>query len=114
MATPNGAIYMVYITCKDRTEAKSVVRTLLEQRLIACATMTPTTSMYWWQEKKEITKEVIILAKTTEKKVTSIIRTVKKIHSYTIPCILAWKIDAANKDYLKWVNEVTKGKQRVK
>ncbi|MBI2549509.1 divalent-cation tolerance protein CutA [Candidatus Woesearchaeota archaeon] len=98
---------IVYITCKNKNEAKHIVTQLLEQRLIACATMIRAKSMYWWQQKKETTSEVIIFAKTTEKRVSAVMREVKKIHSYKIPCIISWKPTLVDKSYLQWVGKET-------
>ena len=95
---------LVYITCKDKEEAKKISKYLLEKKLIACSNMFPTQSMYWWKGKIEDADEIVILAKTKEKNYEKIKEEVKKIHSYDVPCIL--KLDAkANDSYQKWVDE---------
>lgn len=95
---------LVYITCKDDKEAKKVSMHLLRKRLIACANIFPIKSMYWWNKKIVNDNEHVIIAKTKNKRFERVAGEVKKIHSYTIPCIL--KIDAiSNKEYERWVNK---------
>jgi len=93
---------LIYITCKDKEEAKKISKALLEKRLIACSNMFPIESMYWWKGKIEEDNEIVVLAKTKEVNYSKIKDEVKKLHSYEVPCIL--KIDAeANEEYRKWV-----------
>jgi len=98
---------LIYITCKDKEEAKKISKDLLEKRLIACSNMFPIDSMYWWKGRIEEAAEVVILAKTKEKNYKKIKEEVTKIHSYEIPCIL--KIESeANESYQKWIEEEVK------
>ncbi|HLC64873.1 MAG TPA: divalent-cation tolerance protein CutA [Candidatus Nanoarchaeia archaeon] len=92
----------VYITCKDKKEAKKIARYLLLKKLIGCANIFPVDSLYWWKGKIANGKETVILAKSIEKKYPMIVSEVKKIHSYEVPCIIKMKEDA-NKEYLKWI-----------
>ena len=52
-------------------------------------------------------KEVILLAKTSQKNVIRIEKTVKKLHSYDTPCILFLEIKYGNKEFLKWITRNT-------
>lgn len=96
---------LVYITCKDKEEARKISKVLLEKKLVACSNMFPIESMYWWKGKIEEDNEVVILAKTKDKNYERIKQEVKKLHSYEVPCILKLSSDA-NIDYDKWVDEV--------
>ena len=98
---------LIYITCKDKEEAKKISKALLEKRLIACSNMFPIESMYWWKGKIEEESEIVILAKTKDKNYEKIKQEVTKLHSYEVPCILKLSSDA-NIDYDKWVDEVVK------
>lgn len=95
-------IYIIYITCKDLKEARRISLHLLKKRLIACANIHPIRSLYWWRGKIEDEKENVVIAKTLDKNYNKIKMEVKKVHSYTIPCILKIKAEA-NKEYLDWV-----------
>jgi len=97
----------VYITCKDEKQAVKISEHLLKKRLIACSNMFPIRSMYWWKENITNDKEIVMLAKAPDKNYEKIKNEVKKLHSYDIPCILKFDIEA-NKEYIEWVKEVTK------
>ena len=95
---------LIYITCKDREEARKISKHLLGKRLIACSNMFPIESMYWWKGRIVDSKEHAILAKTLKKNVKKIREEVKNIHSYEIPCIM--DIDAgSDDDFLGWVRK---------
>ncbi|MFH1316240.1 MAG: divalent-cation tolerance protein CutA [Candidatus Woesearchaeota archaeon] len=98
---------LIYITCKDREEAKKLSKILLEKRLIACSNLFPVESMYWWKGKIEDQDEYALIAKSTEDKFNKIKETVKQNHSYDIPCIEMIKT-SANKRYEEWVKEETR------
>lgn len=92
----------VYITCKNKKEAQKISRQLLEKRLIACVNIFPIDSSYWWKGKIVNEKEYAMLCKTLAKNYGKIKVEVKKIHSYSVPCICL--IDSkANKDYNNWL-----------
>ena len=96
---------LIYITCKDKEEAKKISKHLLEKRLIACANIFPIESMYWWKGKIEEVNEHVIIAKGLD--FEKIKQEVRKIHSYDVPAIL--KIDAeANEEYMDWVKKEVK------
>jgi len=97
---------LIYITTKDKAQAKKISKQLLEKRLIACANIHPIESMYWWEDKIQEDNEFVIIAKTTSPSFSKIKKEVKKIHSYDVPCIL--KISAqCNKEYQEWVEKIT-------
>lgn len=96
-------IVMVYITMPSEVVAKEIVRFLLEQHLIACATILPCKSMYWWDGVIQDDQELIVLAKTTEDKFELMQQEVEKNHPYKIPCILKFTA-IANSSYAQWVD----------
>ena len=101
--------YFVYITASDKTEALKIGRTLVEERLAACANVIDNmTSVYWWEGKIENSAEVVLIAKTKQELVESVISRVKELHSYSCPCIVSWPINAGNPDYLRWIEEETR------
>ena len=94
---------VVYITCKGGKEAEKISRHLLEKKLIGCANMFPIKSMFWWEGKIDECSETVIIAKTLDYE--KVKEEVKKIHSYSVPCVL--KIEAeANPEYVEWLKEV--------
>ncbi len=95
---------LVYITCKDKNEAEKISTHLLKEKIIACANIFPIKSIYWWQGKIVNDSENVIIAKTNNKNFKKVVKEVRKIHSYEIPCILRIKA-LSNKEYQQWANK---------
>lgn len=98
---------MVYITCKDKSEAKKVSMRLLKKKLIGCANIFPIESMYWWNSKIENAKEFAIIAKASKDGFDKIVRETENIHSYDVPCILNIKCEC-NAKYERWLKSIVK------
>lgn len=94
----------VYITCKNKQEAKKIARRLLEKRLAGCCNIFPIESLYWWKGKIVSDNEYVLIAKTMRKQLKKLTAEVKKIHSYDVPCILAME-ETANKEYQDWIKK---------
>lgn len=98
---------MVFITAPTKNEAEKISKVLLNKRLIACANIIGRVkSTFWWQDKLENAEEVLLIAKTTEALVKKLIKTVKTVHSYDTPEIIAFPVIDGYKPYLKWISEV--------
>ena len=93
-----------YVTCANEKEAHSIAKSLLEKRLIACANIVPKMhSFYWWKGKLlEEQPESLLLLKTTKQKKARVVQEIKKMHSYSVPCI-EFIHAKANPEYEKWV-----------
>ena len=99
----------VYMTASDKTEALKIGRTLVEERLIACANVIDNmTSVYWWEGKIEDSAEAVLIAKTKDSLVEAVINRVKELHSYSCPCVVALPIQEGNADYLGWIEKETR------
>lgn len=100
---------VVFITTKDTEEAQKIAVALLKRRLAACVNIVPeVNSHFWWQDKLDSAKESLLVIKTKDTLLPDIVKSVKKIHSYTVPEIIALPIVGGNQDYLDWIdNEVT-------
>jgi len=101
---------LVYITVASKQEAASIAKTLVEERLIACANVIDgVSSYYWWEGKVEEDSEWVIIAKTVDERTDSIITRVKTLHSANCPCIVFLPIENGNPDFLKWVSTEATG-----
>ena len=95
---------IVIMTAPNKEEAVKIVRTLLEERLIACANiMDPVSSLFWWQGKIEEEKEVLVLMKSNENLFKKLSKRVTELHSYDVPEILALPIVEGSQSYLDWM-----------
>ena len=99
-------IKFFYITTPNKKEAKQIAQKLLDKKLIACANVISNVNSYFvWKNKVQNSKEIIICGKTTSKNQTKIIKAVKSIHSYSVPCVIFFDIKNGNKDFLKWIEQ---------
>ena len=97
---------VILITAKDKVEAKAISDKLLQDKLIACANIVDgVESIFWWQGKVDEAKEVFLILKSRRDKFEKIIQTVKSVHSYEVPEILALPVLEGNPDYLRWIDE---------
>lgn len=104
---------LIYVTTANEEEARRIARTLVEERLVACANVfPPVRSFYWWEGEIQDDQEVVFVAKTERSLVDKVVARVKELHSYSVPAILALPIEAGNQDYLNWVTAECLGGRR--
>jgi periplasmic divalent cation tolerance protein len=97
---------IVLTTTSSREEAEKIAKTLLEEKLIACANIIgPAYSLFWWQGKIDTAQEHLILMKTRRDLFGKVSERVKTLHSYQVPEVIATRITEGSKDYLKWLDE---------
>jgi len=99
---------LIYMTASSAEEARKIGRTLVEERLAACANILgDMTSIYRWEDTVQEDREVALIAKTTAAHVPRIIERVKALHSYECPCVVAVPISAGNPAFLDWIEAET-------
>jgi len=102
---------LAYITAKDKSQALSIGRALVEERLAACVNIIDNmTSIYRWEGEINEDSEVVLIAKTSADKFEALTERVKELHTYTCPCVVSIPIVGGNKEYLDWLDENTKSK----
>lgn len=102
---------LVYITTKDRKEAKDIGRALVEEKLAACVNILDgMESIYRWEGKIVEENEAILIAKTPYHNVNELTNRVKELHSYDCPCIISFQLteQEGNAEYQKWIINSTK------
>lgn len=100
-------ISCIYVTHPNSAQATSLCDTLLSERLIACSVLLPAESSYWWNGNIERSQEVVSILKTLPDKWESVKARISELHSYDVPCILKFDVEA-NEAYAAWVqSEVT-------
>lgn len=95
---------LVYVTASSRAEATAIGRTVVEERLAACANVLgDVTSYYWWDGAVQEDGEVSLILKTQDHLVAPLTDRVKAIHSYDCPCVVAVAITGGNSGFLDWI-----------
>lgn len=103
-----GNALVVLTTLSSEGEARTLVRALLDARLIACGTMlTGARSIYRWEGDVTEEAEVVLLLKTDESKWDALAASVRQLHPYEVPELLALPVERGLDLYLSWLtNEV--------
>jgi periplasmic divalent cation tolerance protein len=101
----NPGYIVVYVTVKEAEEAKKIAKSLVKRRLAACVNVLPEIESYfWWKDKLETEKEVMLIIKTKEALLPELTKAVKRLHSYSIPEIIAVPVTGGSRDYLEWID----------
>jgi len=100
---------LIYITASSNEEARSIGRTLIEERLCACVNIIDNMqSIYRWQGNIEEAKEVILIVKTQKSLFEQVQKRVKELHCYEVPCVIQIDVPKGSQEYLKWISDETK------
>ncbi|MBR9970544.1 divalent-cation tolerance protein CutA [Magnetospirillum sulfuroxidans] len=95
---------LIYLTAPDRATAEGLARTIVGERLAACANILgPITSVYWWDGKINEEGEIALLFKTMASNVPALTDRIRQMHPYECPCIVALPLEGGNPDFLAWI-----------
>lgn len=100
---------VVLITAPSVDSAREIARSLLEQKLAACANILPgISSLYLWEDALHDDAEALLIVKTRmglfEER---LVPAVQELHPYELPEIIALPVTAGLPAYLEWINQVT-------
>lgn len=108
MSPEASSFAVVYVTFASRDQATRIARTLVEEKLLACANLLdPVTSIYRWEGKVNEDTEVLLIGKTRTALVEKIAQRVKELHSYTCPETIAVPLVGGAPWYLDWLDAET-------
>lgn len=94
---------LIFVTFPNKKEAIKIVNHLIDKRLAGCATMFPVNSFYWWEGKKVHDDEIETIIKTTKGKFAEIKKEVERLHSYSVPQIIAVGVSDVSEKYNNWL-----------
>lgn len=104
----------VYMTFENEVQARTIGKTLLEKRLISCINIfSSVESMYWWKDEIQHSRETAAVAKSTVEAFKNLEQTVKELHTYEVPCIVAWPLAMGHPPFLQWIETETQYNQKV-
>lgn len=105
--------YLVYIVAASKSEAETIGRTLVKERLAACVNYFLCHSIYTWKGRQEAGQEWILICKTKREKYPLLEERVKRLHSYELPAIVALEIKEGEKCFLNWIDVVTENADKA-
>lgn len=96
----------IHWTSGSLDEARKISRYLIQERLVACAQITPwIESVYMWNNQLETTQESKITFKTRLNAYDKIKEVIQQNTNYEIPEITYTILNGGNQAYLDWVDD---------
>ena len=109
-ADETSDLMMLYVTASSRAEALKLGRALVDERLAACANVLDgMTAIYHWEVKRQEEDEAVLILKTRADRMADLTARLIELHSYDLPCVVAWKIEMGHAPYLAWLRDEAAG-----
>lgn len=104
---PAMSVVSVYAVFASAEEAERIGRLVIEERLAACVNiLSPVRSIYRWKGGVDTADEVAAIFKTHHWRSDALMERIAELHSYEIPCVVAWAIDKIVGSYADWVEDM--------
>lgn len=100
---------IVLVTVGSESEAETIAKTLLDERLAACVNVGgPLRSLYRWQGRTADDREWQLVIKTRASLFDSLAARVQTLHSYELPEIIGLPVSAGSPAYVRWLQDGTR------
>lgn len=100
---------VIFTTCSSEEESSKIAKALVEAHMAGCVNiLSPVRSIYQWKEEICDEKEWLLIIKTGRERFEEIERTIKSLHSYSVPEIICLPILEGSLTYLEWLEETTR------
>ncbi len=97
--------FVVILSTAPVGDADRIARTLVEERLVACANISQVRSYFVWENKLSEEVEDMMILKTESNLADKVKTRIKDLHSYDLPEVIVLPIIGGAKDYLKWIKQ---------
>ena len=105
MLETTSSARIVMTTVVSPEAATRLGRTLVEERLAACATLLPPVhSIYRWHNQIEASAETLLLLKTASDQLPALESRLHELHGYQTPEFLVLAVEAGSHPYLAWLH----------
>ena len=95
---------LVVSTCPDSESARQIADALVRSHLAACVSVLPKAlSVYRWQDSLESAEEHVLLIKTSKERYVEVQQTIRSLHPYELPEVIAVPIVQGLEEYLSWL-----------
>jgi periplasmic divalent cation tolerance protein len=96
---------VVLVTASSQAEAETIATALIQAKLAACVSFMPIHSVYTWNGDVHHDEEWQLVIKTNLNRFAELETTVRSIHSYDVPEIIALPLVQGSQPYLEWIAE---------
>jgi len=108
MRNSDAQILIILVTTPSRREAVRIGQAVVKKKLAACANVVSSvTSIFWWKGRIEKSREALVIMKTTPQRYAALSKTVRSMHPYEVPEIIALKVTKGLPRYIAWVHQET-------
>lgn len=98
------AVILVVTTVGDEDRGNQIARELLIRRQAACVNILPgVKSVYRWKGKICRDSEYLLICKTLDEEFEGVAETIREIHDYELPEILAFDVSKGDRRFLDWI-----------
>jgi periplasmic divalent cation tolerance protein len=112
-AEPSDSALIVLTNLPSREAAMQLAQALVERRLAACVNLlAECSSVYRWQGAVETAQEVPLLIKTRATLYEAVEATIRELHPYELPEIVAVTVQRGLPGYLEWIVSETAASSR--
>ena len=95
---------IIFCTVDSEELGEKIADALLEAREAACVNIVSgVRSIYRWEGKLCRDAELLLIIKSVAEKFEAVRETIRRIHTYQVPEVIAFPITAGDADYLKWL-----------
>ena len=101
-------VLLALTTVATRADADRLARSMVEQRLAACAQINAIDSVYRWQGAVQAEGEFRLLLKTTAACYPALQAALRAAHPYELPAIIALPCSQTLPEFEAWVAQETR------
>ena len=98
------AAIQIITTTETEADAAQIAQALVDKRLAACVQISgPIRSTYHWQGRVETSQEWKCVIKSVDTLYSAVEETIRALHSYDVPEIMASPVSHCSEPYLSWM-----------
>ena len=102
-------VLVILVTVVNQKEAVRISNGVVKAKLAACANIIPgIQSIYNWKGKVVKAQEALLILKSTKLRYSALEKTIKAMHAYETPEIIALPVKEGLDRYLGWVRNETR------
>ncbi|HOD32387.1 MAG: Divalent-cation tolerance protein CutA [Acidobacteria bacterium ADurb.Bin340] len=97
---------VIFTTCGSEETALTIAAALVDQGVAACVNILPgLKSYYYYMGGTHLDEEVMLMIKSTKDRFEDVSQVITELHTYEVPEILMFPVEAASPAFLDWVRQ---------